>query len=106
MKLKLVDVTTNAGYRELGTCELCFHTAYVEDPVYVFEKENGERVEVDGYYYDWGDYDEVDFGNILDFADYIRQQEFDDDLILNYEWLSNLEWEYNEWLEKKENKNK
>lgn len=79
MKLKLIDVKTDWHEVEFGTCELCFSTGFVDEPVFVFEDTEGNQFEVDGYWWSWGDYDEVYIDNLVDFAAWIAQQDFPED---------------------------
>lgn len=42
-----------------------------------FGNPDGERVKIDGYGWDWGDYFEVEIDNYLDFSDWLAKQEID-----------------------------
>ncbi|EHH1613244.1 TPA: hypothetical protein I0H29_RS11735 [Enterococcus faecalis] len=94
MKLKLINVETNPHEEETGSCELCMSIEMVNEPVFIFEKENGEIVRIEAFLWDWGHYDEELVENVVDFAAYISEQEFDEDQQLHYSWLSNLISEY------------
>lgn len=96
MKLKLIDIEHTTEEVQFGTCELCFSTGTVDNPVFVFQRENGERISVIGYSWSWGDYEWVDVDNMIDFAAYINEQEFEDDLKMDYSWLENLVINYDE----------
>lgn len=39
-------------------------------------------------------YDEENIENIVDFAAYVNEQEFDEEQELDYSWLTNLIYEY------------
>lgn len=103
IKLKLIDVKldidTNATF---GTCELCMSYGHtVEQPTYIFEDvATKETYIVDGYWWSWGDYDSVTVDNVIDFADWISQQDFEDikwedsGEIFTYEWLQYVVYEY------------
>lgn len=96
MKLKLVDVLSNPHEIELGTCELCFSTRGVVEPLFVFEKEDGTQFKVYGCLWDWGYYTEVYIENIVDFASFIAEQTFDENQVFNTKWLFDLVDKYDE----------
>ena len=102
MKLKLIDYQQNFKIETTGTCEMCFGTMECSNPVFTFQKENKEKVEVNGYYWDWGDYYSVEtIANVIDFADYICDIEFQEDKdLFSFQWLDNLICEYNSEREK------
>ena len=96
MKLKLIDYQENITEETVGTCELCFGTAVCSNPVFTFQKENNEIFKTDGYDWDWGDYTEVDtIDNVIDFAEYICDIDFREEVLFNFSWLDNLICEYN-----------
>ena len=67
MKLKLIDYQENFKVETIGTCEICFGTMGCSNPVFTFQKENKEKVEVNGYYWDWGDYSSVEtIANVIE----------------------------------------
>ena len=81
MKLKLIDVRLDEDFHaKFGTCDLCMSTGYAAQPTYIFEDENGIRTEVEGYYWSWGDYDEINVNNVIDFAAWVAEQDFSDTL--------------------------
>ena len=102
MKLRLVDYQENITEETVGTCELCFGTTVCNNPVFTFQKENKETVKIDGYYWDWGDYTEVDtIDNVIDFAEYICDIDFkEEEDLFSFQWLDNLICEYNSEREK------
>lgn len=88
MKLHLINVVTDGREEETGTCELCFDTTWTNNPVFEFKDENGNKFSVDGYYWDWGDYWEVEIPNVIDFAAWLDKQDIDEDqvaILRNYE---------------------
>lgn len=97
MKLKLINFQEDAREEKTGTCDLCFGTRLCNNPVFTFQKENNETVEIDGYFWSWGDYTSVgEIENIIDFADYVSKREFtEDDDIFAFWWLDNLVDDYN-----------
>lgn len=76
--IKIVDVDLSRACTEtIGTCELCFGSRWCDNPVLTFENPNGERVKIDGYGWDWGDYFELEIDNYLDFSDWLVKQDID-----------------------------
>ena len=105
MKIKLIDYQEDFKIETTGTCEMCFGTMGCSNPVFTFQKENKEKVEVNGYYWDWGDYSSVEtIANLFDFADYICDIDFDEDeYTFSFSWIDNLVSEYNSTLRSKRN---
>ena len=105
MKIKLIDYQEDFKIETTGTCEMCFGTMGCSNPVFTFQKENKEKVEVNGYYWDWGDYSSVEtIDNVIDFADYICDIDFqEDENTFTFGWLDNLVSEYNSTLRSKRN---
>ena len=84
--IKLVDVdTSDAREEQTGTCELCFGSMWCGNPVLIFENPDGERVEIDGYYWCWGDYFEIEIDNYLNFSDWLSKQDVDWNALTNDE---------------------
>lgn len=97
--IKLVDVDLSEARTEtIGTCELCFGSRFCNNPVLVFENPDGERVKIDGYGWDWGDYFEVEIDNYLDFSDWLAKQDVDWNMLNEdgYEYLADLVYWYRE----------
>ena len=105
MKIKLIDYQENFKVETIGTCEICFGTMGCSNPVFTFQKENKEKVEVNGYYWDWGDYSSVEtIANVIDFAEYVRDTDFqEDENTFTFGWLDNLVSEYNSTIRSKRN---
>ena len=105
MKIKLIDYQEDFKVETIGTCEMCFGTMGCSNPVFTFQKENKEKVEVNGYYWDWGDYSSVEtIANVIDFAEYICDIDFnEDENTFTFGWLDNLVSEYNSTLRSKRN---
>lgn len=96
MKLKLIGVETNRHEAEVGTCELCMGIMEVDEPTYIFEKENGETFEIEGWEWSWGDYWDLNIDNVIDFADWVSQHDFEYKPPFGYQWLSNVINQYEE----------
>lgn len=95
--VKLIGVDLSGAREEItGTCELCFGSMWCDNPVLTFENPDGERVKFDGYYWDWGDYFEVEIDNYLDFSDWLYKHEIDWGRLksFNFWYLSELVLEY------------
>ena len=105
MKIKLIDYQEDFKIETIGTCEMCFGTMGCSNPVFTFQKESKEKVEVNGYYWDWGDYSSVEtIANVIDFAEYICDIDFqEDENTFTFGWIDNLVSEYNSTLRSKRN---
>ena len=105
MKINLIDYQEDFKVETIGTCEMCFGTMGCSNPVFTFQKESKEKVEVNGYYWDWGDYSSVEtIANVIDFAEYICDIDFqEDENTFTFGWLDNLVSEYNSTLRSKRN---
>ena len=60
-----------------GTCEVCMRTGMADNPVYTFEftdTETGKEEvrDINGYEWDWGDYNTVDIYNVITFGDWLE----------------------------------
>lgn len=98
-KIKFIDLETKEEEVEFGTCEMCFSTGTVDNPVLNFKvvKEDGseENLSIDGYEWDWGNYHEIEVANLVDFAAFLAPLEFDDSIEFNTEWLWEIVDYYN-----------
>lgn len=97
MKLKLIDVDTEVSEATFGTCDFCMYVGTATEPTYIFEKEDGARVRVEGYYWDWGDLSTAEVDNIIEFAGYVQGLDFPDDLDMDTEWLFELTNNYDSY---------
>ena len=89
MKIKLIDVKREPQEVTFGTCELCMYTGFADEPVLIFEVD-GKQIEVDGYYWDWGDYEEIPKVNVIVLAEYVSKIEFPEDVNLDYHLLEDM----------------
>lgn len=95
MKIKLINVETEyEDDVEFGTCELCMSIGSVDYPTFFFEKDNGEKFELQGWEWDWGDFDSIYISNIVKFNDYLSELNFDEDTEFDYGWLWNIVSDY------------
>ena len=94
-KIHLINVDNSGACEEqTGTCELCFGSMWCENPVYIFELDNGDKIAIDGYWWDWGNYEEVNVLNFIDFAAWLETKEFDDNTEFDTDWLIDVVEEY------------
>lgn len=97
--IKLVDVdTSNARTERTGTCELCFGSMWCDNPILTFENPYGDCVKIDGYFWSWGDYFELEIDNFLNFSDWLSKQDVDWNMLTDdgYEYLADLVYWYRE----------
>lgn len=103
IKLKLIDVRLDIDTDvTFGTCELCMSYGHtIEQPTYYFEDvATGDIHIIDGYWWSWGDYDDITVDNVIAFAEWISQQDFEDNKwedseeIFTYYWLQEVVEEY------------
>lgn len=94
MKVKLVDVLEHPTEEQTGTCEYCFSTIECNNPVFLFQLSNGEEVAVNGYWWDYDNYDEVYISNIINFASWLDDKDFSDDTVIDTDWLIDVVDEY------------
>lgn len=103
MKIKLIDMQVNDPDTEVvfGTCELCMSTGYAAEPIFKFQDANGKKFEVNGYWWDWGDYDDLWIDNVVNFDAWLIKQDFPADIAdtANYGWLDDLTEKYRMWEE-------
>lgn len=90
-KIKFIDLETKEEEVEFGTCEMCFSTGTVDNPVLNFKiiEEDGSEdgISICGYEWSWGDYSEIEVTNLVDFAAFLVPLEFDDTVIFDENWL-------------------
>lgn len=96
MKVKLIDVKTETYIAEYGTCEMCFYNGLAMESTYIFEKEDGTRFEVEGFYWSYGELKTIMIDNFIDLADYVNHQDFDENTTFDFDWLDNLAEAYYE----------
>lgn len=76
MAVKLVRVESTVEEDvTFGTCELCMSTRDLYLEYLIFEDDNGETLEIETGYWDWGDYSTFyHFENIARFGQYIKDK--------------------------------
>lgn len=96
MKIKLIDVDTSlAGEEEAGTCQICFRIEWCDNPIFIFQTADGRRININGYWWDWGDYHEVEIDNVIRFDQWLRKQDYPADTNFDEEWLCDTARKYN-----------
>lgn len=98
MKYKLIDVRSETEKNvRFGTCEMCFRVQDVLKEIFVFEDENGKRVEVEGGELDIDTYRRYTYmiENVIDFADFVRSIDIED---IEEDFLD-VVWQYEDFLE-------
>ena len=81
MKFKVIDYVEK-GYRTIqtGTCELCFGTGLQLEDVLIVEDDKGKVHSIELYMWDWGDLDNYEIDNLVDFSAWLQNKEFSDDI--------------------------
>lgn len=80
--LKVIDAGVDPEYGvTFGTCELCFWTGDADNPWMELEFPDGTTRKIDTYYWDWGDYEEAPGVNVVDFSDWLQEQELEQDTL-------------------------
>lgn len=98
MKYELIDVKRHVEEDvEFGTCELCMSIGTLEYAVAVVKDNEGNVYEFENGSWSWGawyPYSYEEISNIVDFAAWLREKEFDKELSDVAFW--NLVDDYNE----------
>lgn len=76
-RVRLLDYNEYSEETTFGTCDLCMGTGTASNPTFTFEftdTETGEETvrDVEGYFWDWGDYFTVDIYNVARFGDWLE----------------------------------
>lgn len=95
MKYKVVDLHSDYQEELIGTCELCYSTAYVENGYITIENEVGKQYNI--YLTDWyfGDFATIEIDNVINFSAWLQAKdvtEIEEDFWWN--WLAKLVTEY------------
>ena len=78
MKFKLINVKTNTHDAEVGSCECCFSIQTIHEPVYIVEIDGVKKC-INGYDWALGHYSEIIIDNVIKFAEYLSEHEFEAD---------------------------
>lgn len=99
MKLKLIDHESVTKETDFGTCELCASTGEATFTTLIFKRDDGEVLRAETWYWSWGDLFTIDIDNVFDFAAWIKDKEFPDDLdITDYYSLRAVVDKYQDFL--------
>ena len=80
MKLKLIDHESVTKETYFGTCDFCAYTGEATFTTLIFQRDDGEVLRAETWYWSWGDLFEIYIDNVFDFAAWIKDKEFPDDL--------------------------
>lgn len=81
MKYKMIDYIKNEATEvETGTCEFCFGTGVQNNDVLLLEDESGKKVQLRMNDWDWGDLTNLYIENLIEFAAWLSEQEFEKEL--------------------------
>lgn len=91
MQILLTDVFVNEPEEfTTGTCELCYGSVELEISEYEFTYPDGKIKKVENILWDWGDYHELADGylieNIPEFAGWLKELDFKEDLTIDF-WI-------------------
>lgn len=99
MKYKLIDVKNEIENGvTFGTCELCMSVGTHYYDVLIFEDENGDQHEVEAGMWSWGDYFHIYIENAIEFADWVRNQEIEEELTSSV--LQSLVYDFEDYEER------
>lgn len=102
MRLKLIDHESVTKETDFGTCDLCAYTGEATFTTLIFKRDDGEVLRAETWYWCWGDLFEIDIDNVFDFAAWIKDKEFPDDLdITDYDTLEGVVEDYKDYLHMK-----
>ena len=95
MRLKLIDHESVTKETDFGTCDLCAYTGEATFTTLIFQRDDGEVLRAETWYWSWGDLFEIYIDNVFDFAAWIKDKEFPDDLdITDYYTLESVVEKY------------
>lgn len=102
MRLKLIDHESVTEETDFGTCDLCAYTGEATFTTLIFKRDDGQILRAETWYWCWGDLFEIDIDNVFDFAAWIKDQDFPDDLdITDYYTLEGVVEDYKDYLHMK-----
>lgn len=88
MKIHLIDVDASNGQEEqMGTCEVCFWTGWCDNPVFIFKTEDDKKIAINGYWWEWGDYYQVDIDNVINFEAWLSNKDWGKGTEFDLDWL-------------------
>lgn len=91
MKLKLIDHESVTEETQFGTCDFCACTTETTFTTLIFKRDDGEVLRAETWDWCLGDMLTIYIDNLFDFAAWIKDQDFPDDLdITDYGTLQNV----------------
>ena len=80
MRFKVLDYKNNGTSTvQTGTCEYCFGTSWQNNDILVVENEEGTAYDVDMHLWDWGDIENFEIDNLVEFSAWLSKQDLSDD---------------------------
>lgn len=93
--VKIIEVNTDGGCEEtIGTCEFCMSSMYCDNPVITIEFPDGRTDSFDGYYWNWGWYEQLNIDNYLKFSEWLSKFDFNEE-----KYFSDKYWYFDELLD-------
>ena len=84
MKYKMIDyISVDSTEVQTGTCDLCFGIGIQNNDVLLLEDEEGQKIQLRMHDWDWGDITNFHIDNIVNFAAWLKEQCFEDELSEN-----------------------
>ena len=75
MKYKVTEYNSDFREEQIGTCEVCFRTALVENGSITVEDENGTETEIGLTWRSWGDCFSIYIDNVVNFSAWLQGRE-------------------------------
>lgn len=96
MKYKVIEYNSDVREEQIGTCDLCFCTAWVENGSITVEDENGKTTKIDLTWWSWGDYFTIYIDNVVNFSAWLQERDVEpiDEETDPWSWLDELVEEY------------
>lgn len=95
MKYKVVDLHSDYQEELIGTCELCYSTAYVENGYVTLEDANGKQHNI--YLTTWffSDFATIEIDNVINFSAWLQTKDVPEiEVDFGWNWLAKLVNEY------------
>ena len=98
MKYKVIEYNSDMRKEQTGTCDLCFGTAWVENGSITVEDKNGTKTEIYLTEWDWGNYDTIYIGNVVNFSAWLQARDVEPitEKTQLWSWLNELVEQYSE----------
>lgn len=91
MHYKVIELNSDIQREEIGTCDLCFSTDWVENGDIVIEDETGKRYEIPLTWWDWGHPSTIYIDNVVDFSAKLQELDLPEtEDVGTWSWLEEL----------------